>query len=470
MESGMIYKKDIYCIMLAILIAIGGCVVSGISLVYGFASCILVSMLILHRRGFALRAMGQMVWEGVNECRTLYLLILLIGATVSIWLSSGVVPAIMYYGFQYMQGMNFLFAAFIITSIMSLFMGTAVGTISTIGIALMGVGKGFGVPDGVLLGAIVSGAFIADKMSPISGLLNLTLTTTKVQYKRLLPSMLCTFLPVYIITALLYYGMGKADLANARLDVFLHYQQAIRESFYVSPWLLLLPLGVVCLSMLGVKVIKTITIGLVGGMLMSGTLQTMTISEIFHAIVLGYRGVTTSSELNSILVSGGVRSMVEVVFVVMGAIALSSILEKTGLIKPLIGKSISMVKSKGELVLKTGLISSLLTVVTCDQTVGIILPGRLFREKYAQLGLGQELLARTISDTGTIIAPLFPWNVNALIIGTIAGISAVEYAPYAVLCYLSPMISIILSFLWNGRQNQGYTKVASSNCRERDLN
>ena len=439
-------KRDIYYILIATLSLIAGCVILNISLVYGFAGSILLSSLILMKRGFSLGQLSEMVWEGIVECKTLYLLIILIGATVSIWLSSGIVPTLIYYGFDYMKGMNFLLSAFLITSIMAVFMGTAVGTISTMGIALLGIGRGFGVPDGVLLGTIVSGAFIADKISPISGLLNLTLSTTKVEYKKLLRSMFYTLLPVLIITTVSYYFLGKTYRAQVEVTRLVSYQEAILDGFYVSPWLLLLPLGVVALSVLGVKIFRTISFGLVGGILISSLLQGMPLADIGHAIFYGYKGATYSQDLNQILISGGVISMLEVLLIVTGAITLSSILEKTGLVKPLVHKSISMVRSKGELVLKTGIISSLLTIITCDQTVGIILPGRLLREKYEKMGLSQVLLARTISDTGTIIAPLFPWNVNALIIGMITGISAVEYAPYAILCYLFPIISILVSY------------------------
>lgn len=447
MENCRFFKNDIYYILLTTLLLIAGCVLLNISLVNGFLGSIIITSLILLKRGFSFHEIAKMIFEGIMECKTLYLLILLIGATVSIWLSSGIVPVMIYYGFQYMKGMNFLFSAFLITSIMSVFMGTAVGTISTIGIALLGIGKGFGVPDGVLLGTIVSGAFIADKISPISGLLNLTLSTTKVKYKNLLQSMLYTLLPVYSLTAIIYYFVGRVYTANTELSNLLQYQQAILDSFYVSPWLLLLPLGVVCLSVLGVKIFKTISIGLIGGILISGMLQKMAVMDIFFAMFYGYKGSTASPELNNILISGGISSMLEVLCIVVGAISLSSILEKTGMVKPLVSRSISMVKSQGELVFKTGMISSVLTIITCDQTVGIILPGRLLKEKYDELGLSQALLARTISDTGTIIAPLFPWNVNALIIGMITGVSAVAYAPYAVLCYIFPVVSIMLSYV-----------------------
>lgn len=451
MENCRFVKEDIYYILLATLIFIGGCVLFNISLVYGFLGSIIFTSLVLLKRGFSFIEIGNMIFEGIMECKTLYVLIMLIGATVSIWLSSGIVPVMIYYGFQYMRGMNFLFSAFLITSIMSVFMGTAVGTISTIGIALLGIGRGFGVPDGVLLGTIVSGAFIADKISPISGLLNLTLSTTKVKYRTLLYSMLYTLLPVYSITAIIYYSVGRVYTANIESSNLLQYQQAILDGFYVSPWLLLLPLGVVCLSVLGVKIFKTISIGLVGGILISGILQKVAVMDIFHAMFYGYTGTTTSPELNKILISGGISSMLEVLCIVVGAISLSSILEKTGMVQPLVSRSISKVQSQGELVFKTGMISSILTIVTCDQTVGIILPGRLLKGKYDEQGIGQTLLARTISDTGTIIAPLFPWNVNALIIGMITGISAIEYAPYAVLCYIFPLVSVVVSYLFNNK-------------------
>jgi NhaC family Na+:H+ antiporter len=133
--------------------------------------------------------------------------------------------------------------------------------------------------------------------------------------------------------------------------------------------------------------------------------------------------------------------MIEVVFIVMGAIALSSLLEGTGLIERVMRKVIEATNNKGSLIINTGIISSILTIVTCDQTMGIVLPGRLLRHKYDELHLKRGILARTISDTGTIIAPLMPWNINALIISVIVG-SAIVYQPYAVLCYISPMVTL----------------------------
>lgn len=366
---------------------------------------------------------------------------------MSIWLSSGTVPAMIYYGLDYMQGVNFLFASFVITSIISVFMGTAVGTISTIGLALLGIGKGFEIPPPILLGTIISGAYIADKVSPISGLLNLTLTTTNTTYRNTTKRMMVTFIPIYIISAMFYYILGMGYDAAVDSSNLYMFQQAIQEGFYISPYLLLLPMIVLVLSFSGVDTIRAISAGLIGGIIVSFSFQGMDIVGIIKAIFLGYKGTTPTAELNEILISGGIVSMIEVILIVMGAIALSSLFEGTGIIKPVIDNVMSNVKTKGNLIFKTGMISGMLTVITCDQTVGIVIPGRLLKDKYHELDVDNTLLARTISDTGTIIAPLMPWNVNGLIIFIITGITVLHSAPYAVLCYISPIVTFIVSRL-----------------------
>lgn len=453
MGKDKITKRDTLFIFTMALILIGICIFLNISLFYGFLGSLIITSLILYKRGFSLRELGEMIFEGLRECSTLYLLILLIGATVSVWLSSGVVPTMIYYGLQYMKGMNFLLAAFLITSIMSVFMGTAIGTVSTIGLALLGIGKGFGIPVHVLLGAIISGAFIADKISPISGLLNLTLSTVKIKYRDGLRIMLKTLVPVYILTGVIYYLIGRNYGGNVNVTSLSEYQTAILDGFFVSPLLFLLPILILGLSIIGLKAIITIPIGLVGGILASGILQRLPFSRIIYFIFWGYKGATASDQLNSILVSGGVVSMLEVVLIVAGAISLSSLLEKSGAIQPLMKRTIDSIHSVRQLIAKTGILSGLLTIVTCDQTVGIVLPGRLFQEKYNELGVDHSILARTISDTGTIIAPLLPWNVNALIIGMISGVSALAYGPYAVLCYLCPVITYFFSFKLGVKNN-----------------
>lgn len=446
MNKNNISKTHSYIILIACIILISSCIIFKISLAYGFLCGIIFTSIILIKYKYTMKNIIVLILSGLKEAWILYVLILLIGAAASIWLSSGVVPSLMYYGFEYMKGMNFLLATFLIVSVVSIFMGSAIGTVCTIGIALLGVGKGFGVPSPLLLGVIISGAFIADKLSPLSGLINLTLTITKKSYKEIVTAMLPTFIPLFIITAIVYYFLGRNFTTGTGAESLVYYQTAILQGFKISPFIALLPAIILIMSLCGAKTIPTVLIGLLAGCLVSVFSQHIPTHTLIKSLFFGYRGTTASTELNSILVSGGIKSMVNIVFIVMGAVTLTGLFEKTGMIAPLIEKLTSTVKTKRQLILKTALISSFLTIITCDQTVGILLPGRLLQDKYNELDVDTAILARTISDTGTIIAPLMIWNINALILNTLTGISATSYAPFAVLCYLSPIITIIVSY------------------------
>lgn len=440
-------KYRAYAIAAFISAAIILSIITGISLFYPFATGILFSALILSRDGLAVRALAGMAWAGIWDCRTLFFFILLIGANISVWMASGIVPSLMYYGFQYLNGPNFLVVVFLITGIISVFMGTAVGTIGTLGIALLGIGRGFGIPQGILLGALVSGAFLADKISPISALLNLTLKATGTTYTQVVKSMLRTLVPVMLAAGVGYFLLGNTLSPGENGALIQLYREALTAEFNLSPWLLLMPLAVIVLPLTGIKALPTVLAGAGTGTILALAYQKVGFSTILAHIMWGYRSTGVSPELNSILYSGGVWGMAEVVLIVAAIIALSSILEKTELLKPLVYSPIARAATKGGLVFKTGLIGIVLTILTCDQTAGIVLQGRLYRERYEEMGVDRAILARTISDTGTIVAPLIPWNINALIIGLATGVSALEYAPYAILCYLFPLSVVWIYFV-----------------------
>ena len=462
MKENKVSEKYTFIIIALTLISIISCITLKIFLFYGFLASIVIASCLLIKNGFSTTELLNMIKKGLCECKSLFILMALIGAMVSIWMASGVVPTMLYYGLKYMQGTNFLFATFVLTSIVSIFMGTAFGTISCVGIALLGLAKIFGIPNYILLGAIVSGAFIADKISPISSLFNLTLETVKISYKDALMSILKTLLPTYFVSGLLYYFIGKKYsivLVNSNIDNFI---STINRNFVVSPLLLLLPASIIIMSFLGMKMVNAISLALIAGIIVSISLQKANFNDITVAIFNGYRINTNSVDLNTVLVSGGVVSMVSIILIITGAISLSSMFQETGLLVPIIKRITLRIKSHEELILKTGFISSALTAIS-DQSVGIILPGKFLRDKYRELGIDNTTLARTITDTGTVIAPLIPWNVNSLFIFIITGIPTVSYAPYTVLCYVSPIITFIFAYLHKFKTGKQVKKVQVKN-------
>ena len=181
------------------------------------------------------------------------------------------------------------------------------------------------------------------------------------------------------------------------------------------------------------------------GSIISIVFQNLKLLDLIKYIFLGFSINSNSAVINETLNSGGVISMISVVIIVMGAIALAAIMQGTGVINYLTKDLIYKIKNKKDLILKTGIISGVLTVITCDQTIGIVVPSRLLKNKYEEIGVDKSILARTISDTGTIIAPLMPWNVNGLIVSLVTGVSCLAYAPFALLCFIAPLMTVIVS-------------------------
>ncbi|MDR7870213.1 MAG: Na+/H+ antiporter NhaC family protein [Tissierellaceae bacterium] len=447
MTENKIPKKFSYIILIITLITIMTCVIFDIFLFYGFLISIIFALILLNKVGFSTTELLDIVKRGINEYKSLFLLVALIGAMISIWMASGVVPTMLYLGLKYMQNTNFLLASFVLTSIIAIFMGSAFGTMSSIGITLLGLATIFGIPDYILLGAIVSGAFIADKASPLSSSIILTMETVKTNYRELLKSMLQTFLPTYILSAFTYYFIGRTFAISISTLEIENFISAINTNFIISPLLLLLPISIIVMSFLGVKMIKAMSLAIIAGAVVSVFLQGSNISDIIAAIISGYSVNTNSDQLNAILVSGGMLSMVPVILIIAGATSMSNLFQETNLMNPIIDRLTSRIKSKRKLIIKTGLISSILTIIS-DQSVGIILPGKLLSPKYKELEIDNSILARTIADTGIVITPLIPWNVNSLFILSTTGIASNRYAPFAVLCFLSPIITFIFAYIY----------------------
>ena len=440
--------------MMICLIFIIGAIVFSIPIYYGFLTGIIFTGIVLYKSGYSIKELWKTIISAIWDIKNLLVIIMFIGATTSIWLASGVVPTIMYFGFSYMEGVNFLLAAFLIMCVVSMFMGTAVGTLSTVGISLSGIGLGMGIPHNLIVGVLVSGAFIADKISPLSGLVNLVMTTVNRNYKEIFKSMIITLIPTIIITSIIYFIIGSKYTTGNTENLIL-YKQAIAEGFNTNPILLVLPLVVLTLSILGLNSIVTFSIGIAVGIILSIIFQKSDILSIINALIFGYHGNTPSAELNNLLVSGGMVSMIEAIFIVVGAFLLIKLFEKGNILIPLMDKLIYGINSRISLIKRTGLISVLMTVATCDQTSGIILPGTMLQEKYKELKLDNAVLARTIFDTGVIVAPLMPWNINSFLIKPIMGITAAQYAPYAVLCYVCPLITVLVSHIQYKDKNTG---------------
>jgi len=445
--GGFMAEKKIeaasYLIFIVSLGLIGTCILMGIPLYLGFAGAVAFTSAVLVRKGHNPRALAGMIISGIKGCSKLIVIILLTGITVSIWLSSGIVPTLIFYGFEYIKHINYVLACFIVTAAVAVVMGTSVGTISTVGIALIGIGKGFEIPAHILLGAIISGSFFADRFSPLSGIVNLVLKTIDLKYREYLKSMMETLIPSAIIAGAIYYFIGKNYMSISNPERIAAFQQNISSAFVINPAVLLIPVIVITMSVCGINPIINMSIGVFGGSLISIFMQKRTVSEVFRFILSGYKSTAGIGELDEILRGGGMQSMFELLLILMGAVALSSLLEGAHMIYPIIERFTRNIKTKASMIFRTTVFSSFFSIVTCDQVVGIILLGKFLKNKFEDLGINRVKLARTMADSGTSVAPIIPWNVNSIFIVAITGISASQYIPYSVLCYILPLITML---------------------------
>ena len=428
-----------------IVLCIGLSLFTGVSLAVGFLAAILLCA-VSQYQNFELKPMLSSMVKAVGEVKLLYVIIFLIGASVSSWLAGGVVQTIMVYGLKAMLGKNVILMTFIITAVAGFFMGTAIGTISTLGIAILGIGAAFNIPMPMLLGAAVSGAFISDKISPLSGLMNLTLSGAGAAYRDSVKVMLITLLPTLVLSGLFYAFIG-ADYVTSSVEQVGQIESAMQTAFTIHPALFLLPVFVVGMALFGKPSTLSIGSGVVIGILFSVWIQGNTLIESIKYILFGYKAQTGDLLLDGVLKSGGMVGMVEVILIVMGAVALSDLMESSKLTSRLFGPYFDSVKTGNQLLMRSGFVSIVLTALTCDQTAGIVLPLKVLRNKGEAFNVTPAMSVRAISDTGTIIAPLMPWNINALIIVGITGIGAVAYAPYAVLCALAPIVHTVYLLL-----------------------
>lgn len=404
------------------------------SLLWGIYGTMVIALVILQGSGIPIKESMSWVMEGILDAKEVYGLIILIGLNVSMWIASGIVPTLIYFGFDIIYGVNFLPVAFIISGILAFFLGTGLGTISTIGIVLFTLGISINIPAGLLVGVLVSGAYIADRMSPISALANFTMKVLGISFRAYFVKMLRVMVPTAVISLALYYLIGLNYQGEIQPEDVLYYQNLLEELFVIAPLLLIIPVGVLWLSFKKIPSSFVLLFGISMGFVAALGLQGVTPVQGGHYLLFGFQSPINNAFVRTLEI-GGALQMMEVVLVVMGGISISKIYEGCGWIAPIIDRIKS--GSQGKLLLNTGLLSMVLNALTCDQTVGILIPGKHLGEAYEKLEMTKEDLGIIIANSGTALAPLMPWNVNAIIIYTITGVSAVSYGKFALLNWLA---------------------------------
>ena len=403
-----------------------------------------VAIMVAMRLGYKWKVIETGMLDAVRLALQAIVILLVIGTIIASWIAGGIVPTLIYYGLNLLAPEYFLVASCGICSIISIASGNAWTAAGTIGIAIMGIGFGLGIPPEMVAGAVISGAYFGDKISPLSESTNLAPGIVGVDLFEHIRYMLYTTIPALVISLILFTILGftvSADLTNTAANN-LTLQQDLKEIFVISPWLLLVPASIVLVMIFRIPAFPGLMIGSILGVLCAIFVQDADPSFVLGALYDGYSIEVTNPTLSELLNNGGIISVFATVSLVIIAMCFGGILEFTGIFQTLVMNIVKLAKTTKSLIIATVATCITGNVVGCDQYMSIIIPGRMYAEEYRKRGIKGKVLSRTLEDAGTMTSPLIPWNTCGAFMATTLGVSTFSYLPYTFLCILSPIIAI----------------------------
>lgn len=376
------------------------------------------------------------------------IILLVIGAIIGSWIAGGIVPTMIYYGLELLSPTYFLVSACAICCVVALASGNAWTAAGTIGIAIMGIGEGLGMNTAMVAGAVISGVYFGDKVSPLSETTNMAPGITGAELFEHIKHMMYTTVPALAIALVLYTIIGlRFTNVQSNIGEVQQLQSQLNDIFLITPWLLIAPAAVIIMMMFRMPAIPGLLIGSLIGVVFSIGFQGMAAGDAFNVMYYGFASDIGVSVVDNLLNNGGMESMMYTVALILIAMSFGGILEKAGILEAIVLALLKFAKSTGSLIASTVATCIAANIIACDQYLAIILPGRMYSKAYENKNLHPKNLSRTIEDAGTMTSPLVPWNTcGAFMFGTL-GVSAFSYAPFAFLCILSPIIAIIYGYL-----------------------
>ena len=379
-------------------------------------------------------------------------IILCVGMMIAASIAAGTVQTVLVYGLSILKPTVFLPATCILTTVVSLATGTSWGTVGTVGLAMVGIGEALGVPMHWTVGAICSGSFFGDKMSPLSDTTNLSPAVAGTDIWSHIKAMLPNTIPAYAITIVVYtlvslnYGSEGGAETLATRDHFL----AVLHAHYKIGWLTLIPAVVVIyMGFRKYSVMGTLCTGVSLAALIAIVYQGIKVSAVSDILMNGFKAATGDTYMDKLLSKGGIMSMTWVIMMMMLSLAFVGCLEAYGTFRAILAKLNALIKSRFSLVATAASAVLIVGLVAGEVYTSIVLPGRLMKGKFAEMGYDRAILSRTLEDWGTLVSPLIPWNNGGAFVAGALGMTAFVYAPFALFCWLSPLIGLIYAaFGW----------------------
>lgn len=415
-----------------------------IPLMIGTAVAIIVTML----HGYTFDEVEEMMYKGIRHALPAIVIIILVGLIIGSWIGSGVVATMIYYGLQLIDPKFILTVVVLLCGIVALAIGSSWSTMATVGVASMGIGISMGISPGMVAGAVICGSYFGDKMSPLSDTTNLASGLSGVALFEHIKHMFYTTIPALIITLIAFFVIGQkfgaSHFDTKNIDKILHTMQV---QFVITPWLLLIPLIVIVLVVVKVPAIPAIVVGIILGFFAQILVQGGNLTEALTALQTGYTIDSGNKLVDELFNRGGLESMFYTISLTLVAMTFGGVLEYSGMLSALISVVLMFAKSTGALITSV-IVSCIGTNITCsEQYISIIVPSRMYARTFKDRNLHPKNLSRVLEDGGTLTSVFVPWNTCGVFIASTLGVSVMEYAPYAILNYTVPIISIIFGYI-----------------------
>ncbi len=404
-----------------------------------------VAGLIALRLGYTFKELEDGILDAMMKGMPAMLIVITVGALIGSWIACGTIPMLVYFGMQLISARYFLVTACVVCSIVSVVTGTSYGTVGTLGVALIGVAHGLGIPLGQAAGAIVAGAYFGDKLSPFSDTTNLAPIAARSNLYDHIRHTLWTTAPAWVIGLVVYLvtGLLAHGGADASLETTGRIMDVVHASFRFH-WLLLLPPAITLVAALRTKPV-------IPGMLLSSAVavplalifQRTDLRTAVASMVTGYSAATGNEIVDTLLSRGGMVSMMHVTLIAFCAFAFGGIVQRAGMLDVLLDHLTKVADTTGRIVASTVAGTLAVALMTGSSFLSILIPGELFAPVYRRMGLAAKNLSRTTEDSGTVVVPLVPWSIAGVFMAGTLGVETLRYLPWAVMCYLGVVFALI---------------------------
>lgn len=461
MKRDVTLKESIF--LLVVLLAIIGACIIGLNLPPQVPILIAIGIVVLFAKlkGVSWDTIHKGIQNGILPGLIPIIIFMLIGVLISVWIAAGTIPTIMIYGFEILSAKFFLPSVFVICALVGIMVGSSFTTISTVGIAFLGMGQMMGLDSAMIAGAIISGAFLGNNISPLSDTTNLAAAIAEVDVFDHIRSMMRTIIPAFVITLIffVFIGHGASVSAGDEIEKLI---RTLHSSFTISIFTLIPVFVLFFCARKKVPAIPTLLLSIAISIFICYMYHPHTsFGQIASFMQDGFVSKTGVENVDQLFTRGGMQSMMWSVSLILLALALGGLLVEVKIIEKLISKISSMMSKKGNLIFMTALSSIGVNILLGEQYLSVILPGEAFKSQFEKIHLDLKNLSGILANAGAAVNPLIPWGVSGVFITGTLGVSTLEYLPFAMFCLVVPIIHIIFGFAGNRKHQQDeYKKVS----------